>query len=40
MSSRRKRPPIEDFNHAPLTWLFAWLFIVAAIAGLVGEVVH
>ena len=38
MSSRRKRPPVEDFNQSALTWLFAWLFVVAAIAGLVGEV--
>jgi hypothetical protein len=38
MSSRRKRPPAEEPSHAIVTWLFAWLLIVAAIAGLIGEV--
>jgi hypothetical protein len=38
ISSHRKRPPADEPSHAIVTWLFAWLLIVAAIAGLIGEV--
>jgi hypothetical protein len=34
----RRRPPVEDFNHTTLTWIFMGLMIVAALAGIAGEV--
>lgn len=38
MSTRRKRPPADQSDFVMLTWLFTWLLIAAAIAGLVGVV--
>ena len=38
--ARRERTDAYDYSLTALTWLFAWLFVVAAIAGLFSEVMH
>ena len=37
---RRDRTNAYDQSLTALTWLFAWLFVVAAIAGLFSELMH
>jgi len=34
----RRRRTFEDHSLSALTWLFAWLVVAAAVAGLLGEV--
>ena len=37
---RRDRTNAYDYSLTALTWLFAWLFVVAAMAGLFSELMH
>ena len=37
---RRERMDAYDYSLTALTWLFAWLFVIAAVAGLFSEVMH
>ena len=38
--TRRRRIVPDDTSLSRLTTVFAWLVVVAAVAGLVGEVTH
>jgi hypothetical protein len=31
---------LDDDSLSRLAWLFAWLIVIAAVAGLIGEVTH
>ena len=37
--SRRKEPVVTDFSENAITWFFAGLLIIAAVAGLLGQIV-
>jgi hypothetical protein len=37
--TRRRKTTLDD-SLSRLTWLFAWLVVIAAVAGLIGEVTH
>ena len=37
--SRRKEPVVTDFFENAITWFFAGLLIIAAVAGLLGQIV-
>ena len=37
--SRRKEPVVTDFPENAITWFFAGLLIIAAVAGLLGQIV-
>ncbi|MFA5900029.1 MAG: hypothetical protein WC829_13065 [Hyphomicrobium sp.] len=36
--SRKKTQDLEDLSHGAITWFFVGLMIIAAIAGLLGQV--
>jgi hypothetical protein len=36
--TRRRKSTLDDYSLSRLTWLFAWLVIAAAVAGLISEV--
>lgn len=36
--TRRRKTTLDDYSLSTLTWLFAWLVVIAAVAGLIGEV--
>lgn len=38
--TRRTKTTLDDYSLGTLTRLFAWLIVLAAIAGLIGEVAH
>jgi hypothetical protein len=38
--TRRRKTPHDDYDLYMLTWLFAGLVVVAAIAGLIGGIAH
>jgi hypothetical protein len=38
--TRRRKTTLDDYSLSRLTWLFAWLVVIAAVAGLIGEVTH
>jgi hypothetical protein len=38
--ARRRKTPHDDYALYMMTWLFAGLVVVAAIAGLIGGVPH
>jgi hypothetical protein len=38
--TRRKKTPHDDHTLDMLTWLFAGLVVVAAIAGMIGGITH
>jgi hypothetical protein len=38
--ARRKKTPHDDYDLYMLTWLFAGLVVVSAIAGMIGGIPH
>lgn len=38
--TRRRKPMRDDYSLDRLTWLFACLVVIAAIAGMIGQIAH
>jgi hypothetical protein len=38
--ARRIKTPFDDYGLPALTWIFAGLIVVAAVAGLFSELIH